>query len=134
MATKTLTTDTFTQEVQADGIVLVDFWADWCGPCKMFAPIFEEASEKNPDIVFGKVDTDAEPALSQALQITSIPTLMIFRDGIRVFAQAGALPGPELTSLIDQTRKLPMDEVREQVAAEQAKAEQGPESDGPAEG
>ncbi|MBB2893400.1 thioredoxin [Flexivirga oryzae] len=129
MATKTLTTDTFAQEVQADGIVLVDFWADWCGPCKMFAPIFEDASEKNPDIVFGKVDTDAEPALGQALQITSIPTLMIFRDGIRVFAQAGALPGPELSSLIDQTRKLPMDEIREQVAVEQAQAEQNPDAE-----
>ena len=134
MATKTLTSDTFAQEVQADGIVLVDFWADWCGPCKMFAPIFEDVSGKNPDIVFGKVDTDAEPALSQALQITSIPTLMIFRDGIRVFAQAGALPGPELESLIDQTRKLPMDEIREQVAVEQAQAEQSPESDGETEG
>src|SRR5579875_3776124 len=84
MATKPLTTDTFAQEVQSVGIVLVDVWADWCGPCKMFAPIFEDASESNPDITFGKVDTDAEPALSQALQITSIPTLMIFRDGIRV--------------------------------------------------
>ncbi|GGB24659.1 putative thioredoxin-2 [Flexivirga endophytica] len=121
MATKTLTTDTFTQEVQSDGIVLVDFWADWCGPCKMFAPIFEDASEKHPDLTFGKVDTDAEPALGQALQITSIPTLMIFRDGIRVFAQAGALPGPELTSLIDQARKLPMDEIRAQIAEEEAK-------------
>ncbi|RNI19883.1 thioredoxin [Flexivirga caeni] len=120
MATKTLTTDTFAEEVQSDGIVLVDFWADWCGPCKMFAPIFEKASDGNPDITFGKVDTEAEPALSQALQITSIPTLMIFRDGIRVFAQAGALPGPELESLIDQARKLPMDEIRKQVEAEQA--------------
>lgn len=120
MATKTLTTDSFAQEVQSDGIVLVDFWADWCGPCKMFAPIFEDASNDNPDVTFGKVDTDAEPALSQALQITSIPTLMIFREGIRVFAQAGALPGPELASLIDQARKLPMDEIRKQVEAEQA--------------
>lgn len=124
MATKTLTTDTFADAVQSDGIVLVDFWADWCGPCKMFAPIYDEASDSNPDITFGKVDTDAEPALSQALQITSIPTLMIFRDGIRVFAQAGALPGPELTSLIDQTRQLPMDEIRKQVEEEQKAAEQ----------
>lgn len=125
MATKTLTTDTFADEVQSDGIVLVDFWADWCGPCKMFAPIFEDASNEHPDLTFGKVDTDAEPALSQALQITSIPTLMIFRDGIRVFAQAGALPGPELTSLIDQARKLPMDEVRAQIAEEEAKQQGG---------
>ncbi|NNG38188.1 thioredoxin [Flexivirga sp. ID2601S] len=127
MATTTLTTDTFTQGVTGDDIVLVDFWADWCGPCKMFAPVFEEASEQHPDITFAKVDTDAEPALGQALNITSIPTLMAFREGILVFAQPGALPARELNSLIDQVRQLPMDEVRAKLA--EAEKEDGASPD-----
>ncbi|TWE10183.1 thioredoxin [Rudaeicoccus suwonensis] len=116
MATKTLTTDTFTAEVTSEDIVLVDFWADWCGPCKMFAPVFEAASEKHPDIVFAKVDTDAEPALGQALNISSIPTLMAFREHILVFAQPGAMPAHQLNDLIQQIRDLPMDEIRAKLA------------------
>lgn len=119
MATQTLTTDTFTETVTGNDIVLVDFWADWCGPCKMFAPVYDKASEQHDDIVFGKVDTDAEPALGQALNISSIPTIMAFREGIMVFAQSGAMPPAMLTDLIKQVRGLPMDEIRAKIAAEQ---------------
>ncbi|AYG03167.1 thioredoxin [Gryllotalpicola protaetiae] len=118
MATVELTKDTFENTVLGDGIVLVDVWADWCGPCKMFAPIFDASSEENSDIVFGKLDSDAEPELSGALGIQAIPTLMVFRDGIGLFQQAGALPKPALDDLIAQARALDMDEVRAQVAAQ----------------
>lgn len=116
MATVALTRETFERTVTADGIVLVDFWADWCGPCRRFAPVFEQASEDNPDVVFAKVDTEAEPALAGALRITSIPTLMAFRDGVLVFAQPGALPRSALDELITAVRKLDMDEVRKKIA------------------
>ncbi|GAA4167152.1 thioredoxin [Gryllotalpicola koreensis] len=119
MATVELTKDTFESTVLGDGIVLVDVWADWCGPCKMFAPIFDQSSEENGDIVFGKLDSDAEPELSGALGIQAIPTLMVFRDGIGLFQQAGALPKPALDDLIAQARALDMDEVRAQLAAQE---------------
>ncbi|HEY5115321.1 MAG TPA: thioredoxin [Nakamurella sp.] len=116
MATTTLTEGTFEQAVAGGGIVLVDFWASWCGPCRMFAPTFEKASKAHPDIVFGKVDTEAEQNLAAAAGIRSIPTLMAFRDGILVFSQPGALPAKSLEQVIIAVRELDMDEVREKVA------------------
>lgn len=116
MATVTLTQENFEQTVSAGGIVLVDFWATCCGPCRQFGPVFEEASEKYPDIVFGKIDTDDQQQLAMAAQITSIPTLMVFRDGIVVFRQSGALPLSALEDLISQVQNLDMDEVRKQIA------------------
>ena len=114
MASVALTTTDFAETVNRDGIVLVDFWAAWCGPCRAFAPVYEKASEQHPDIVFGKVDTEAEPILAAAAQIRSIPTLMAFRDGVLVFAQPGALPKAGLEELIRAVRDLDMNEVRAQ--------------------
>ncbi len=116
MATTTITMDSFEETVTRDGIVLVDFWAAWCGPCRMFGPVFEDASERHPDLVFGKVDTEAEPALAGGLGIASIPTLMVFRDGILVFRQPGALPPAALEQLITAVRELDMDDIRRQAA------------------
>jgi thioredoxin 1 len=124
MSTVDLTAETFEETVARDGITLVDWWAAWCGPCRAFAPVFDAASEKHADITFAKIDTDAQQELSAAVQITSIPTLMAFRDGILVFAQPGALPAPALEQVIDAVRGLDMEDVRRQVAAEEA-ARQG---------
>jgi thioredoxin 1 len=116
MATVELTAEAFEETVTSPGITLVDFWADWCGPCKSFSPIYDAASEKNPDITFGKVDTEAEQGLSAAAGITSIPTLMAFRDGILVFSQPGALPAPALDQVITAVKGLDMDEIRAKIA------------------
>ncbi len=120
MATVNLTTETFEQTVSQDGIVLVDFWAEWCGPCKRFAPIFEQSSEVKTEIVHAKVDTEAEPDLQAQFGITAIPTLMAFRDGIMVFNQAGALPGPALAQLVEAVEALDMNEVRAKIAEHEA--------------
>ncbi len=123
MASVELTSENFDETITGNGIVIVDFWADWCGPCKMFAPTFEAASEKNPEIVFGKVDTEAQQSLSAAAGIQSIPTLMIFRDSILLFSQAGALPPAALEDLITQVKGLDMTEVHAEIAKQQAAAQ-----------
>lgn len=129
MATVNLNQSNFETVVDRDGIVLVDFWAAWCGPCQMFGPIFEKSSEQHPEMVFAKVDTEAEQALAGAANITSIPTLMAFRDGVMVFNQAGALPGKALEDLIAQIQALDMDSIKAQIAEAEAEAAQNTAKD-----
>ncbi|GHF93297.1 thioredoxin [Streptomyces thermodiastaticus] len=123
-STVELTKENFDRTVTENDFVLIDFWASWCGPCRSFAPVYEKAAQDNPDLVFGKVDTEAQPELAAAFGIQSIPTLMIVRDRVAVYAQPGALPEAALADVISQARDLDMDEVRKAVAEQQAQAEQ----------
>jgi thioredoxin 1 len=125
MATINVGEKEFEKLVTESPIVFVDFWAEWCGPCKMFGPVFEAASEKHPDVVFAKVDTEAEQSLAGAAGITSIPTLMAFRDGILLFRQPGALPAPSLEELISAIKAADMEEIKKEVAAQEAQLAEG---------
>jgi thioredoxin len=116
MSTVHLNLDSFEEAVNKPGILLLDFWAEWCGPCKMFAPVFEAASERHQDVVFAKVDTEAEQDLAAAVGISAIPTIMVFRDGVLLFRESGALPAQALDSIVEQAKKLDMEEVKKKVA------------------
>ena len=120
-----ITSKNFRETVENGGIVLLDFWAPWCGPCRSFAPVFERAAADNPDIVFGKVNTDVERELAGAFDIRSIPTLMVFRDRVLLYSQPGALPAVALADIVRQARAVDMEKVRAEIAAEQAKAKPG---------
>ena len=124
MATIDLTTETFQQQLEDNDILLIDFWADWCGPCKQFAPVYQEVSEQHQDIAFGKVDTEAQQDLAAAANITSIPTLMAFREKVLVFSQPGALNAEQLNEVISAVKDLDMEEVHRQIAEDQAEGQQ----------
>ena len=120
MSTQEITQENFETTVAREGIVLIDWWATWCGPCRAFGPVYDALAEKNPDVVFGKVDTEAQQGLSEAFGIQAIPTLMAFRDGILLYAQPGAMSAPQLAELLQQVRGLDMEEVRRKVAEAEA--------------
>jgi thioredoxin 1 len=129
MATVEITTDNFKDTIEKGGIVLLDFWAEWCGPCRAFAPVFEKASETHSDVVFGKIDTEAQQELAGAAAISAIPTLMLFRDGILLFRESGALPPAALEELVKQARSLDMDKVKKEIAEHQHEHVHGPGCD-----
>ena len=128
MATIELTKDNFEQTVNGNPIVIIDFWAPWCGPCRGFAPVFEKASESHPDVVFAKVNSDEQQELAGAFNIRSIPTLMVFREKVVLFQQAGALPGQALEQVLTQAKSLDMTKVHAEIAAQNAAQEKAPDA------